>query len=652
MKKYLPLSLLFLLLPLGVYAATTGLGKNGNSEYLLYSSDNLGIGTQAPSYKLDVQGNVSFDSGNITSDGSGGFTANSGIFNSSLTADNMGATGGGAGSQFEFTAGHTGVTIDGMLVTDNGNIFTDGSGNLTVSSCTGCGGSQSPWVSDIDAVQFSLSDQTNSNGVSFILHGQDGGTYGTMGGLFQPDDLPMATWDSSNSSYNFANFGIIANGVGVRIGDGVPATTYPLEVAGSVNITGDYLCNGSLCSGAGSQWTDSGSSIYFNTGNVGMGTTTPGTLLSLGNTGNNTSNFSITSTSTLGTGINLRSGCFAVNSVCVTGGGGANAGIFGQATFYGANGSTVSGTTTLVFGTTTADRNNIGIGSTSPLGELSLGANTATVPAIAFTATNASVLATPINGTFEMDSSFIPYWTIGGVQEKLMYNPGCGNNTIPFLSSTNGAYNCTSVFNFVAGTNLLTTGGLNTSGSGKVAVASSTPWADFSADSNGNNTNLIALGSSTNRYSYLVMNSQANLGLGTTSPYALLSVVASTTLTNVKMLAAFATSTNAQNEMWRLSNTGVVDTGGDTPTVNGVGNTITGDNTQGAITTGTTITAVTVTFSDGGYVTGGTMSCQVSDDSATSVPYVSAISNTAFTVTLTVALTGGKIYYHCGHSLK
>ncbi|MDO8231970.1 MAG: helix-turn-helix domain-containing protein, partial [bacterium] len=48
-------------------------------------------------------------------------------------------------------------------------------------------------------------------------------------------------------------------------------------------------------------------------GNVGIGTTTPGTLLSLGNTGANTVNISATATSTFGSGINVLTGCLAVN---------------------------------------------------------------------------------------------------------------------------------------------------------------------------------------------------------------------------------------------------------------------------------------------------------------------------------------------------
>jgi len=61
-------------------------------------------------------------------------------------------------------------------------------------------------------------------------------------------------------------------------------------------------------------------SLYIDsTGFVGISTSTPGTLLSLGNTGNDTININTTATSTFGSGIDLRTGCFAVNGTCVGG---------------------------------------------------------------------------------------------------------------------------------------------------------------------------------------------------------------------------------------------------------------------------------------------------------------------------------------------
>jgi len=91
-------------------------------------------------------------------------------------------------------------------------------------------------------------------------------------------------------------------------------------------------------------------------GNLGIGTTTPGTLLSLGNTGNDTINISPTATSTFGTGINLRGGCFAIDGTCVGGAGGGS----GTVTSVGLSSSgslTIGNTPVTTSGTITADLN-------------------------------------------------------------------------------------------------------------------------------------------------------------------------------------------------------------------------------------------------------------------------------------------------------
>ncbi len=92
---------------------------------------------------------------------------------------------------------------------------------------------------------------------------------------------------------------------------------------------------------------------YF-IGNLGVGTTTPGTLFSLGNTGG--INFDPTATSTWGTsanGINLNNGCFAVKGVCVGTGAGTVTSVTGTYPVQSTGGVTPA--ISLAFGTTTTN---------------------------------------------------------------------------------------------------------------------------------------------------------------------------------------------------------------------------------------------------------------------------------------------------------
>lgn len=59
-----------------------------------------------------------------------------------------------------------------------------------------------------------------------------------------------------------------------NIGVGTSTPGFKFDVAGDINFTGNLYQNGSLFSGS-SLWTPSGSNIYFDTGNVGVGTDNP-----------------------------------------------------------------------------------------------------------------------------------------------------------------------------------------------------------------------------------------------------------------------------------------------------------------------------------------------------------------------------------------
>jgi hypothetical protein len=120
--------------------------------------------------------------------------------------------------------------------------------------------------------------------------------------------------------------------------------------------------------------TDIGSKLaltLLGNGNVGLGSTTPGTALSIGDTGANTINISAVSTSTFGSGINIATGCFAINGTCLSTGGGSgtvSAGTAGQFPYYAANGTTLTATSSVFLATS----GNVGIGTTSPYSKMTL----------------------------------------------------------------------------------------------------------------------------------------------------------------------------------------------------------------------------------------------------------------------------------------
>ncbi len=148
-------------------------------------------------------------------------------------------------------------------------------------------------------------------------------------------------------------------------------TTTPAYILTAHSASAPQLA---LSAGAGiTQWTarNAGGNFYLSTTTVDGTATTSISALEIAGDGFGTTtlrglNISGRATTTSNVGFNISTGCYAINNVCVSGGGSGtvNSGTFGQLAFYGANGTALSGTSTISVSTTTAE-GRVGIATTT-----------------------------------------------------------------------------------------------------------------------------------------------------------------------------------------------------------------------------------------------------------------------------------------------
>jgi hypothetical protein len=329
---------------------------------------NVGVGTSTPYAKLGIWG-----------DGSG-------------TAVALEVTDNASTTRFA-------VRDNGLVILGNTAAFSTSELHITDVGATGSAGTPSTLAqltvehSDNMAIQL-LSRSTNRD--QYILFGDSGDN--NIGHVRYDHASDYMSFQTNNAeqlwitSAGRVGVATSAPSVLLAVGSSTPGTVSGYRdafFAGDVEIDGQLFIEstatssfaGILSVGSTTPASRSLFSIGTSTQNLlvdkfsgftGLSTSTPGSILSIGGVANFTS-----ATSTFyGNGINLSAGCFAINGTCVGGGGGGsgtvNSGTAGHVAYYNTTGTAVSGTSTLFL----ASNERVGIGSSTPLGKLSLAMDT------------------------------------------------------------------------------------------------------------------------------------------------------------------------------------------------------------------------------------------------------------------------------------
>ena len=155
------------------------------------------------------------------------------------------------------------------------------------------------------------------NSGDLLFRGSGGNT---VGGTATQNNLMAINLTSGNVGFG----GITSPNALVSLGTAVTTIKLAAYDGGAGALYGIGVNSNELTFGANIAANGTPQMVLYNNGDLGVGTTTPGSLLSLGSASNTTGiNFSLaTSTFTNVGGINLTTGCYAMNGTCLSNGGG------------------------------------------------------------------------------------------------------------------------------------------------------------------------------------------------------------------------------------------------------------------------------------------------------------------------------------------
>ncbi len=378
---------------------TTAEGSQGLQQRMtILNTGNVGIGTSTPYAGLSVWGTASGKLAEF-------------VTSASSSALSISATGFG-------TTTVTGFAVNGSATSTSNVGFNLTAGCFAINgSCIGSGSGASltaanTWtqLQTFSAAFLSLASSTignsNQNGGLTINGGAT-----TTGSAYISGSLRIGTQASGSQLGNNNNNTADSGGTG----QGTTALNWNQNSAGYVGLfyNADTTANGNglIVKGAanstnsllsvdfGTTQGTAGTSLFkvFGNGNVGVGTSSPGTLLSIGGSGTGVNFIDNGTTTFSGKGINLQNGgCFSIRGTCVGSGSGASLSVantwtalqtfqnafISQASSTVGSGAQAGGLTISGGATTTGNAyfvGNVGVGTNNPQEAMHVKASSGTV---------------------------------------------------------------------------------------------------------------------------------------------------------------------------------------------------------------------------------------------------------------------------------
>jgi hypothetical protein len=284
--------------------------SNGYSGFFqggrFYISGNTGIGTETPTAKLDVDGQVKIRGGSpgqgkvLTSDTGGlaSWQTASGGFVLPYSGDY-----GGADAAFSINQSGTGNAIYVYNPAETGEVTS-----ISVHNNSSSGTGIAAIMHSATGTATGISGFTASSagtGVKGLANSGNGVNYGVKGESKSVEGVGVWGTNTSSTGITYGVQGSVSSLSGYsgyflggtfcvmsNVGIGSSTPSAKLEVAGQVKITGGSPGQGKVLTSdenglaswatpASNPWQTSGSNIYFNTGNIGIGTASPAAKLDI-----------------------------------------------------------------------------------------------------------------------------------------------------------------------------------------------------------------------------------------------------------------------------------------------------------------------------------------------------------------------------------